>query len=117
MFGSKPATWITSKLLKPAINYFRSLGICTGIFVDDGAMLNSNPKVLLAETKFVITVLQILGWNISWDKCTLKPTQKLVYQGFEIDTIKMEYRLPEPKVKIFTELIESVLDNFSDESS
>lgn len=110
MFGSKPATWITSKLLKPAINYFRSLGICTGIFVDDGAMLNSNPRVLEVETKFVITVMQILGWNISWEKSTLIPTQLLTYQGFEIDTIKMEYRLPKPKVKIFTELIDSVLD-------
>lgn len=43
MFGSKPATWITAKLLKPAVNYFRAHGIKCGIFVDDGAMLNTCP--------------------------------------------------------------------------
>ena len=110
MFGSKPATWITGKLLNPAINYFRSLGICTGIFVDDGAILNQNPKVLAIETKFVTTVMQIAGWNINWEKCSLRPKQQLTYQGFILDTVRMEYRLPEPKIKIFIELIETVLD-------
>ena len=72
--------------------------------------MNSNLRVLLVEMRLVLTVLQLQGWNIKRDKSTVKPTHMLVYQGFEIDTVKMEYRLPELKVQILVELIEAVLD-------
>ena len=110
MFGSKPASWVTSKLLKPAVNYFRAHGIKTGIFVDDGALLNINPRVLVVETKFVLTVLQLLGWNVNWEKTEARPSQIMTYQGFQIDTVKMEYRLPEGKVAIICDIIDKVLD-------
>jgi hypothetical protein len=109
-FGYKPAVWVMTRLLGSAMNYFRSLAIKAGVFVDDGGNVHKNPKVAYTEMYFMLTVLQICGWNINWEKAQLVPTQVLTFQGFEIDFVKMEYRLPEWKRSFILKFARNMLE-------
>ena len=47
--------------------------------------------------RFLISLLRKLGFSINWKK-VVDPSQVLVFLGIEIDTVKLELRLPEDKL-------------------
>ena len=96
-FGNKMAVYVMSKLLGTAQDFFRGLAISTGSFIDDGLIVNESKMVLEVENHFVHKVLKMAGWQINVEKTQMEPVQQLVYQGFVIDTVRMEYRITEEK--------------------
>jgi hypothetical protein len=110
-FGYGPAMAVLDWALNPAMNLFRQEAIKTGVFVDDGLNTDKNPRVVYEEIKFILTMLQIYGWNISWSKCQLIPVQVLLYQGFLVDLVAMEYRAPVEKVEYVDMLTGELIQN------
>ena len=110
-FGYGPAMAVLDLALNPAMNLFRQEAIKTGVFVDDGLNTDKNPRVVYEEIKFILTMLQIYGWNISWSKCQLIPVQVLLYQGFLVDLVAMEYRAPVEKVEYVDMLTGELIQN------
>ncbi|XP_071109378.1 uncharacterized protein [Haliotis cracherodii] len=55
-----------------------------------------------------VNTLEQLGVPIAHDK-TVGPTTKLTFLGLEIDTIAMQIRIPEPKIKEATREIQDIL--------
>ena len=108
-FGFAPAMSVMADLLNPVLNFLRGKGIRIGCFVDDGAIVNKNPKVAFEEALFCRQIIQCAGWNIAWDKTQVIPDQVVKYQGFVIDTIRGEFRLTEVKRRYIIEKLENVL--------
>ena len=109
MFGTKPAVYIMTWLLKPSMNYLRDNSIKAGIFIDDGMALNTNRQVLEVETKFIITMFENAGWDLNLEKSNLVPSQKVLYQGFYLDFQQMKYFLPKWKSMLIRQRITELL--------
>lgn len=96
-FGCSLAVFIMSKVLGVAQDFFRSLSIRTGSFIDDGLIINDFRQCLTVENYFVHEILGLCGWVINTEKTQQIPSRKVVYQGFIIDTEKMEYSVTQDK--------------------
>jgi len=96
-FGIKPTVSIVTRLLKPVKAYFRRLGIKFSIYIDDRRTAAASAHLCDRQTRFVVDVLQRVGWHIQFKKSVLVPTQKLLYLGFLTDSVLMRYVLPDEK--------------------
>jgi hypothetical protein len=110
MFGNRDAVRIMTKLMLPAINLFRDMGIKTGVYIDDGMTVNICPRVLEVETHFVLTILGMAGWRLNMEKTVRIPTQAPLYQGVYIDFKKLEYILPAWKVTETISRLDELMD-------
>ena len=100
---------ITKDILRPVLSYLRSLGLVIFIYIDDGLQLNKNEELLKIETNFVLTVLKLLGWKVNFEKSELEPQQRLLVQGFIIDTVRMKYFYPDWKQQRLENQIRDIL--------
>ena len=97
-FGLSSAPRMFTKVMKPVITYFRSLGIRMVVYLDDMLILAQTKEDLLKWWSIVLDLLENLGFLINYDKSELEPTQSLVFLGFLINTVSMEIKLPKEKV-------------------
>ena len=111
MFGNKDAVRVMTRMMKPAMDLFRDMSIKSGCFIDDGLIVNKDPEVLTIETKFVLETLQLAGWQINTEKTRPIPSQNPIYQGFILDFVAMEYRLPVWKCEAAIAAIDKLLED------
>ena len=99
VFGisSLPRAW--KKLLSPVIAFLRSFGIRLAIFVDDLLLCAASYMLCAQDAQDVIIVLWWLGFNVA-PKCvpTLIPKQVVIWTGVEIDSVLMEFRMPQARI-------------------
>ena len=110
MFGAKPAVFIMTWILKPAMNFLRDNSIRAGIFIDDGMALNTNKEVLEVEIKLIVKMFENAGWDLNMEKSSLVPSQVVMYQGFYLDFKKMKYFLPKWKAVLIRQRITELFD-------
>jgi hypothetical protein len=110
VYGCKPAVSIVTELLKPVKTYLHRLGVRTTIYVDDGRVAGETKAEASAKMSLCLTVLQLAGWNIQWEKTELNPEQELYYLGFVTDTVKMCYYTPPKKLELIHAAIAQTLD-------
>ena len=67
-------------------------------YLDDFIVIGATLEEATWAQKVVIKILRYLGFYISWGKVTL-PSQVCRYLGLDIDSIKIEIRLPKDKLK------------------
>ena len=108
-FGYSPASYVLGKIMGAPLNFARQIGVTCGIFVDDGLLIHKNPRVLFHQTEFLIELLQYAGWNISFPKSQLMPSQEIIYQGFIINSVRFQYALPEMKRQLILGKIDNCL--------
>ena len=111
MFGNKEAVQAVTKLLRPVICFFRSIGIKIFMYIDDGTVLNRDRRVLLYEIRLVIETLRRLGWKINYGKSELDPVKEVLIQGLWLNTERLEYKAPVWKVEDIGERIDRILEN------
>jgi hypothetical protein len=85
--------------LKPVVVSIRSLGIRIVIYLDDILLLHQNKNDLVQIFYQVVNLFQNLGFTIKREKCSLHPTQQLVFLGGLLDTMKMTISLPPEKLE------------------
>ena len=98
-FGLSSASRAFTKILKPVVVLIRSLGIHIVIYLDDILLLHQNKNDLVQIFYQVVNLLQNLGFTIKREKCSLHPTQQLVFLGGLLDTMKMTISLPPEKLE------------------
>ena len=69
------------------------------MYIDDALIVQSTFDECLQATRDTLKLMQDLGFNISWEKCTLIPTHKIKYLGFVIDSEEMSIRPLEEKIE------------------
>ena len=73
-------------------------------YLDDFIVIGATLEEATLAQKVVIKVLRYLGFYISWGKVT-PPSQVCSYLGLDIDSIKMEIRLPTDKLEKLINLL------------
>ena len=73
-------------------------------YLDDFIVIGATLEEATWAQKVVIKILRYLGFYISWGKVT-PPSQVCRYVGLDIDSIKMEIRLPKDKLEKLINLL------------
>ena len=96
-FGLNFAPRIFTKLFKPILRLLRSQGMLLIIYLDDILLIAPTADLCLAQGKFLMKLLQDLGFLVNMNKSVLTPTQRIIFLGFLIDSVNMTISLPEEK--------------------
>ena len=96
-FGLNSAPRIFTKLFKPILRLLRSQGMLLIIYLDDILLIAPTADLCLAQGKFLMKLLQDLGFLVNINKSVLTPTQRIIFLGFLIDSVNMTISLPEEK--------------------
>ena len=78
-----------TKLLKPVFAKLRDMGHASTSFIDDSMQVSVTYEQCLDNVLATIELLMSLGFVVHPDKSVLIPSQRIVYLGFIIDSIKM----------------------------
>ena len=108
-FGLAPALGVFTKLRKPVVATLRRMGIRVVIYIDDILILLESEAESWAHTDTVLDLLLHLGFAISWEKCRLHPTKCLEFLGVLVNSLTMEFSLPEVKVRSIQERCQELL--------
>jgi hypothetical protein len=108
-YGYSPAVEVVTRLLRPVKAYLHSLGIKLSISVDDGRVSASTAEQTWKQFQFVLTVIQLCGWNIQMKKTSTEAVQKLFHLGFITDSVNLRYWLPLEKENLVVSMLESVI--------
>ena len=93
-----PRWW--TKVLRPVVKYFRSLGIRCVIYIDDIIFfLGQDFAKACEETDFIINTILKLGLSINLKKSIIKPTQRVEFLGFIVDSRILKLFAPDHKLK------------------
>ena len=96
-FGLNSAPRIFTKLFKPILRLLRSQGMLLIIYLDDILLIAPTADLCLAQGKFLMKLLQDLGFLVNMNKSVLTPTQRIIFLDFPIDSVNMTISLPEEK--------------------
>ena len=93
-FGLASACYCFTKLLRPLVKRWRSMGHSCLVYLDDG--LTSRPDLLSAQVASSIQQqdLESAGFLCNRDKSHLEPMQIGDWLGFVIDTVSMKFQIP-----------------------
>lgn len=99
--GYVDAMRVFTKVLKPVFAYLRERGHSSVIYVDDSLLKGDSYQECLENIEITKQLLEDLGFYVHYDKSVLIPTRKIVFLGFDIDTVNMTVSLTvEKKQKI-----------------
>ena len=99
-------------------SYIREIGTPSSQYIDDRHLgelwgpipeARSSYQAAQAGVILAIAVLAELGYFINVDKSIVVPTQRLVFLGHLVDTIRETFSIPENKKQKFAALRDSVL--------
>ena len=96
-FGLNSAPRIFTKLIKQILRLLRAQGMLLIIHLDDILLIAPTADLCLAQGKFLMKLLQDLGFLVNINKSVLTPTQRIIFLGFLIDSVNMTISLPEEK--------------------
>ena len=80
-------------------------------YLDDFCMIHHDQTKVKESQQALIQLLHSLGFSVSWPK-VVSPTQVVKFLGIILDSVKMEMRLPNSKLKS----LQNVLHEFSNKS-
>lgn len=98
-FGLTSAPRVFTKVLKPLASYLRGMGLRICMYIDDMLILNALETGAKRDVALLIHMLENLGFVINYKKSILVPFQEIEFLGVLINSINMEFSLPENKLK------------------
>jgi hypothetical protein len=104
IFGHKLAPLFWTKIMKVPVAFLRSLGVRCVLYIDDLIFLFQGSKAhAQACFDWILRFFQLLGFQISWEKCVRRATKNLEFLGFIVDSQTLTFSLPARKVKAIKE--------------
>ena len=98
-FGLAPAPRIATKFLLPAIKYLRRRGVRCTSYIDDVVVLARSRQQSVQHTQLTADLLHSLGFSIHPEKVSVIPRQSLEVLGLQVNSLKMEFRVPRSKIR------------------
>ena len=108
-FGLSSACYAFTKLLRPLVEKWRSQGIRTVIYLDDGICGSPSYERTKEISITVRADLDRHGLTINLLKSVLTPTKTGKWLGFIINTSKMTFSVPPEKISILLSMINLAL--------
>jgi len=107
-FGLAPAPRLATKMMAPVIRYLRSCGLRLAIYIDDLIVLSRSYKESIEHTQLLVDTLHSLGFGIHPDKCSVIPSRSAEFLGTQVNSRKMQFRVPRDKIRSTRREIRSV---------
>ena len=82
-FGLTSAPFIFTKVLRPLVRNWRSQGISTVVYLDDGFDIERSLDTSMTNSRIIRSDLRKAGFITSEDKCMWHPTQLLTWLGLD----------------------------------
>jgi len=92
------------------VYYWRSRGINSFIYIDDGLIVSPTSKVAHSNLSIVRDTIARCGFVANETKCVWQPSTRIQYLGFIIDSIRTSFFVPQPKI---SKLLSTIDDMFS----
>ena len=109
-FGLSSAPRIFTKVMKPVIEWIRSMGIRCVIYLDDILLLASSAEEARRNTQLTLDLLRYLGLLVKPSKVEAVPTQQIEFLGLQADSVKMLLTVPLDKIKKLQKQIRQTID-------
>lgn len=101
-FGLSVAPYVFTKSLKPVMEFLRSKGFISVIYLDDFLLIARTKKECIQNLKITKKLLIRLGFILNTKKCQLIPSKQCTFLGFVLDSKDYSiYLTQEKRVKIF----------------
>ena len=84
------------------------------MYVDDGRVSASTEEKAWEQFQFVLTVVQLCGWNIQPAKTSTEAVQSLSHLGFVTDSVQLRYWLPKEKEDLVADMLQHVIQQATD---
>ena len=103
-FGLASAPRCFTKLLRPVMQLLRAAGIRSVVYLDDLCLLAPSRADAVRKTQLAVDLLVRLGFLIS-PKSEVDPSRTREFLGMQVDSHKMELRVPAQKIKNFKDAV------------
>jgi len=97
-FGLSAAPRVFTKLLKPVVGFWRQIGCCLIIYLDDILIMHQKEAHLEQITQLTCQVFENLGLIVNHKKSILNPAQELEFLGFRLCSATMLLSIPTEKI-------------------
>ena len=109
-FGLSSACYIFTKILRPFVKKWRSEGIKSIIFIDDGICGGKGLQFVESVVMRILEDLKKAGWLVNFEKSSLTPTQIGKWLGTIINTRTMTFHVPKEKIDKLLRRIKLILE-------
>ena len=107
-FGLASACYVFTKLLRPLVKHWRSMGLCCVVYIDDGICAAKSELKCNAAKDMILSDLDSAGFILSISKCMLDPVQRGDWLGFTLDLRAGSFYVPGEKVSRLQSTIASL---------
>lgn len=97
-FGLSHSPFVFTKLMRPLVERWRSMGITIVAYLDDVLFAAPTREALLAARAQIEQDLHELGWTREPTKGHWEPTQQLQFLGLVFDTLRGTLEIPADKL-------------------
>ena len=98
-----------TKLLKPVFAKLRAQGFASTAFIDDSLQVSKTYEKSLDNVLATTELFMSLGFVVHPDKSIFKPSQRIVYLGFIIDSVQMMVYLTQERVDSILAICKTIL--------
>ena len=105
--GICDAGFAFTKLVRPIVRYLRSCGVNLLAYIDDFFICHLSERLAIKSRNFLIHTLIKCGWLLSVPKHE-PVAQKKIFLGLAINSLTMQFEVPDSKIAKFLEVLESV---------
>ena len=112
-FGLSLAPRVFTRIPQPIVAKLRSEGIQTVIYLDNLLLIHHQKDTLSEIFLYVRRLLSSLGFIVKLEKCSPKPSRRLVFLGAVLDTTYMSVALPEEQINRIQRACQEMLESQS----
>ena len=106
--GLALAPWLPTKLFAPVLRYPRHQGLRISVYIDDLIILARSIRQSIVHTQLAVDTLHHLGFSIHPEKCCLVSRRSQEFLGAQVNSQKMQFRVPQAKLRSIRREVQSV---------
>lgn len=113
-FGIESATELMAALIKPYKYFIHSKGCDMSVYIDDMIEVIDTFLQCHFMHRFIKKLIAMGGWEVNLTKSSIFPSQKILYLGFELNTLAMRITAPIVKILRLCKYIDEMIQYHSD---
>ena len=107
--GLASAPRIFTKMMKPVFSSLRKKGHTNVTYIDDSLLISNSEMECQDNVRETIKLVDSLGLTVHLEKSVLKPTQRIQFLGFWLDSTKMTVEITHEKADAIKTLCHHIL--------